>query len=175
MTPEQLKQCAAAMIAFADDRPIQFSRDNEPDVWIDTTSLYRITELPHRPKPEPKTRPWLGAKPVGVGRRISEKLGGRHAMRTIRTAPLPKREAATNAGKLPKWRKRPTRAGWWVLKCGCHWQLIEVTKNRDGSMKALMAGSGYIFKPADMPGRWAGPLKLRRALDAAAPRKDARL
>lgn len=61
LTPYQLRQNAAAMMALADGKPIQFfsndakwedysvADDGEPTDW----HCYQ-----YRPKPEPKTRPW---------------------------------------------------------------------------------------------------------------------
>lgn len=62
LTPEQLKQNAAAMIAFADGKPIQFQ--NEKGEWDNCYTLGGIGLLPHRPKPEPKTRLWNCADDV---------------------------------------------------------------------------------------------------------------
>jgi len=67
LTPEQLKQNAEAMIAFADGKPIQRFHN---DQWSDYNVApggnipYSFVERPMRPKPEPKTRPW--SKPDDV-------------------------------------------------------------------------------------------------------------
>lgn len=55
MTTEQLKQNAAAMIAFADGKPIQYQAC---DKWHDCSGIGQIDSTPHRPKPEPVSRPW---------------------------------------------------------------------------------------------------------------------
>lgn len=65
LTPEQLKQNAAAMIAFAEGKPIQIKLHN--GIWKDddTGNLDGIGDNDeYRPKPEPKTRPW--SKPEDV-------------------------------------------------------------------------------------------------------------
>jgi hypothetical protein len=68
MTNEQLKQNAAAMVAFADGKPIEFQAERDDgtfsDVWRYTSNINNIDRIPHRPKPEPKTRPW--SKPDDV-------------------------------------------------------------------------------------------------------------
>lgn len=56
LTPEQLRLNAAAMVAHADRKPIECYDDE--DGWIDTKNLGGILSIPHRPKPEPKARPW---------------------------------------------------------------------------------------------------------------------
>ena len=56
----QLKQNAAAMIAFADGKPIQFIAANS-DRWVDylhTDMVPDLTNRPFRPKPQPVSRPW---------------------------------------------------------------------------------------------------------------------
>ncbi len=50
LTPEQLKQNAAAMIAFADGKPIQY-QPAEGKNWYHTPSIRHIDERPHRPAP----------------------------------------------------------------------------------------------------------------------------
>ena len=62
LTPDQLKQNAAAMIAFAEGKPIQRKRTD--GVWYDESNIAGMDWLPFRPKPEPKTRPW--SKPDDV-------------------------------------------------------------------------------------------------------------
>ena len=62
----QLKQNAAAMIAFADGKPIQFIAANS-DRWVDylhTDMVPDLTNRPFRPKPQPVSRPW--SKPEDV-------------------------------------------------------------------------------------------------------------
>ena len=66
LTPEQLKQNAAAMIAFADGKPIErlgndgnyytAERGDYPDSERLLSSMARGNVF--RPAPEPKTRPW---------------------------------------------------------------------------------------------------------------------
>ena len=56
----QLKQNAAAMIAFADGKPIQFIPANS-DRWTDYLNAHMMPDFanrPFRPKPEPASRPW---------------------------------------------------------------------------------------------------------------------
>ena len=60
LTIDQLKQNAAAMIAFADGKPIQFIAANS-DRWVDylhTDMVPDLTNRPFRPKPQPASRPW---------------------------------------------------------------------------------------------------------------------
>lgn len=67
LTKEQLRDNAAAMLAFADGKPIQFnpSANNDPDAkWLDTIDLTEIETVWHRPKPQPVSRPW--SKPEDV-------------------------------------------------------------------------------------------------------------
>jgi hypothetical protein len=67
LTKEQLRDNAAAMLAFADGKPIQFnpSANNDPDsIWWDTKDLTYIQTIWHRPKPQPVSRPW--GKPEDV-------------------------------------------------------------------------------------------------------------
>ncbi len=67
MTKEQLRQNAAAMLAFADGKPIQFYMDG---AWRWTSAINRIDVIPHRPTPELNSRPWSLATipdlPIGV-------------------------------------------------------------------------------------------------------------
>lgn len=61
LTPEQLRQNAAAMIAFADEKPIECQRPS--GAWVRTDSLSGIETIPHRPKPwtlpaPPKGKQW---------------------------------------------------------------------------------------------------------------------
>ena len=66
LTIDQLKQNAAAMIAFADGKPIQFIAANS-DRWVDylhTDMVPDLTNRPFRPKPQPVSRPW--SKPDDV-------------------------------------------------------------------------------------------------------------
>ena len=63
---DQLTQNAAAMIAFADGKPIQFIAANS-DRWVDylhTDMVPDLTNRPFRPKPQPVSRPW--SKPEDV-------------------------------------------------------------------------------------------------------------
>ena len=63
---DQLKQNAAAMIAFADGMPIQFIAANS-DKWVDylhTDMMPDFANRPFRPKPQPVSRPW--SKPDDV-------------------------------------------------------------------------------------------------------------
>lgn len=64
MTPEQLRQNAAAMLAFADGKPVQILHEQKG--WIDNPSndLVDIDTIEYRPKPEPVTRHW--SKPEDV-------------------------------------------------------------------------------------------------------------
>jgi hypothetical protein len=67
LTKEQLRDNAAAILAFADGKPIQFnpSANNDPDsIWWDTKDLTYIQTIWHRPKPQPVSRPW--SKPEDV-------------------------------------------------------------------------------------------------------------
>jgi len=66
LTKEQLKQNAAAMISFADGKPIQFI-PVQNDTWQDylhTHMMPDLTNRPFRPKPQPFARPW--SKPEDV-------------------------------------------------------------------------------------------------------------
>ena len=66
LTIDQLKQNAAAMIAFADGMPIQFIAANS-DRWVDylhTDMMPDFANRPFRPKPQPVSRPWI--KPEDV-------------------------------------------------------------------------------------------------------------
>lgn len=60
MTPEQLKQNVAAMIAFADGKPIEYRLLNEElDPWEENADPnFDFSRCEYRPKPEPRTRPW---------------------------------------------------------------------------------------------------------------------
>jgi uncharacterized protein YodC (DUF2158 family) len=61
LTKEQLRDNAAAMLAFADGKPIQFEASAYGEVtqrWFDTSELTGIHNIWHRPKPQPVTRPW---------------------------------------------------------------------------------------------------------------------
>ncbi len=51
MTSEQLRQNAAAMIAFADGKPIEWHPPGSGDKWLETSGLEFIHIYPHRPKP----------------------------------------------------------------------------------------------------------------------------
>jgi hypothetical protein len=67
LTPEQLRQNAAAMVAHSDGKPIQFKRlDDGPNEWRTPLGgeCWNLDTLQYRPKPEPKTRPW--SKPEDV-------------------------------------------------------------------------------------------------------------
>jgi hypothetical protein len=66
LTKEQLRDNAAAMLAFADGKPIQFIASLN-DTWQDylhTDMMPDLTNLPFRPKPQPVSRPW--SKPEDV-------------------------------------------------------------------------------------------------------------
>jgi hypothetical protein len=67
LTKEQLRDNAAAMLAFAEGKPIQFVasgyRATTP-IWADTEELTHIHDIWHRPKPQPVSRPW--SKPEDV-------------------------------------------------------------------------------------------------------------
>lgn len=64
LTPEQLRQNAAAMLAFADGKPIE-SRSLGYTKWHDQYGpLWQFEDTEYRPKPEPKVRPW--SKPEDV-------------------------------------------------------------------------------------------------------------
>lgn len=56
LTSEQLRQNAAAMIAFADGKPIEYQSPSGD--WLFANSISNIDKLAHRPKPEPRVRPW---------------------------------------------------------------------------------------------------------------------
>jgi len=67
LTKEQLRDNAAAMLAFADGKPIQFEASAYGEVtqrWLDTPELTHIHNIWHRPKPQPVSRPW--SKPEDV-------------------------------------------------------------------------------------------------------------
>lgn len=77
LTPEQLKQNAAAMIAFAEGKPIQIKLHN--GIWKDddTGNLDGIGDNDeYRPKPEPKTRPWSKPDEFPVGKVVRHKISG---------------------------------------------------------------------------------------------------
>lgn len=77
------------------------------------------------------------------------------------------RSSAAHGWASLRWHARPTRAGWWILKCKRHWQIIEVYRKRPGrELKCVMAGSGYVFTPGDLPGEWAGPVKPEQLIRA---------
>lgn len=60
MTNEQLRQNAAAMLAFADGKPIEFSTLCVPDSdWMEVIDpAWSFGSYEYRPKPEPVTVPW---------------------------------------------------------------------------------------------------------------------
>jgi hypothetical protein len=65
LTKEQLRDNAAAMLAFADGKPIQFNTSlSEAPRWQDTEDIKDIESIWHRPKPQPVSRPW--SKPEDV-------------------------------------------------------------------------------------------------------------
>ncbi len=67
LTKEQLRDNAAAMLAFADDKPIQYDSSSilsTTPKWLDTNDLTDIEAVWHRPKPQPVLRPW--SKPEDV-------------------------------------------------------------------------------------------------------------
>ena len=67
LTKEQLRDNAAAILAFADGKPIQFDASGYGatiPIWEDTTDLKHIHDIWHRPKPQPVSRPW--SKPEDV-------------------------------------------------------------------------------------------------------------
>jgi hypothetical protein len=67
LTKEQLRDNAAAMLAFADGKPIQFdasSYGSTTPIWADTKALTHIQDIWHRPRPQPVARPW--SKPEDV-------------------------------------------------------------------------------------------------------------
>lgn len=61
LTPEQLKTNAAAMIAHADGKSVQFSSPGNPSKWNDCdgfpTWMFR-DGFQYRPKPDPSPRAW---------------------------------------------------------------------------------------------------------------------
>lgn len=57
LTKEQLLQNADAMRAYAEGRPIEYLSDGGSG-WLLSAGICDIDTIPHRPKPEPKTRPW---------------------------------------------------------------------------------------------------------------------
>ena len=67
LTKEQLRDNAAALLAFADGKPIQFDAScygATTPLWYDTTDLRHIHDIWHRPKPQLVSRPW--SKPEDV-------------------------------------------------------------------------------------------------------------
>ena len=67
LTKEQLRDNAAAILAFADGKPIQYDSSaigSTIPIWADTEDLTEIHIIPHRPKPRPVARPW--SKPEDV-------------------------------------------------------------------------------------------------------------
>lgn len=59
MTPEQLRQNAAAMLAFADGKPVQHRNIDGSSDWKETrVPIWGFDESEYRPKPQPVTRPW---------------------------------------------------------------------------------------------------------------------
>ncbi len=65
LTKEQLRDNAAAILAFADGKPIQYdSSSSETPNWLNTEDLTEIHTIWHRPKPQPSSRPW--SKPEDV-------------------------------------------------------------------------------------------------------------
>lgn len=65
MSPEQLKQNAAAMIAYAEGKPVEVRLDSSGNNWTLTdTPTFDCSAYDYRPKPEPKTVPW--SKPEHV-------------------------------------------------------------------------------------------------------------
>jgi hypothetical protein len=67
LTKEQLRDNAAAMLAFADGKPIQFDASSygaTTPLWYDSTDIRHIHDIWHRPKPQPVSRPW--GKPEDV-------------------------------------------------------------------------------------------------------------
>lgn len=61
LTKEQLRDNAAAILAFADGKPIQFdasSYDATTPRWVDCQDIGHIHDICHRPKPQPVSRPW---------------------------------------------------------------------------------------------------------------------
>jgi hypothetical protein len=84
LTKEQLRDNAAAMLAFADGKPIQFnpSANDDPDpdsIWWDTNDLTYIQTIWHRPKPQPVSRPWSKSEDVPLNCWLrSPKYGNMH-------------------------------------------------------------------------------------------------
>jgi hypothetical protein len=81
LTKEQLRDNAAAMLAFADGKPIQFnpSANDDPDpdsIWWDTNDLTYIQTIWHRPKPQPVSRPWSKSEDVPLNCWLRPKGGG---------------------------------------------------------------------------------------------------
>jgi hypothetical protein len=67
LTKEQFSDNAAAMLAFADGKPIQFDAsgyDATTPSWVDCQDVRHIHSVWHRPKPQPVSRPW--SKPEDV-------------------------------------------------------------------------------------------------------------
>lgn len=62
LTPDQLRQNAAAMIAFADGKPIEWITKAALDVgrgcWAECSNPDWDKDFLYRPKPEPKVRAW---------------------------------------------------------------------------------------------------------------------
>lgn len=61
MNTETLRQNAAAMLAFADGKPIQFrgAHEVDPAKWIAADKpSFDCNAFDYRPKPEPVVRPW---------------------------------------------------------------------------------------------------------------------
>jgi len=85
LTKEQLRDNAAAMLAFADGKPIQFIASLN-DTWQDylhTDMMPDLTNLPFRPKPQPVARPWSKPEDVPLNCWLRHKDGGRGNMYLI--------------------------------------------------------------------------------------------
>ena len=84
LTKEQLRDNAAAILAFADGKPIQFdasSYGSTTQLWYDTTDLRHMHDIWHRPKPQPVSRPW--SKPEDVPLHCWIRLGAGEPERLV--------------------------------------------------------------------------------------------
>ena len=79
LTKEQLRDNAAALLAFADGKPIQFdaaSYGSTTPIWADTKALTHIQDIWHRPKPQPVSRDWSKPEDVPLHCWLRPKGGG---------------------------------------------------------------------------------------------------
>jgi hypothetical protein len=65
LTKDQLRDNAAAMLAFADGKPIEYdSSSGETPSWCGTTDITYIQTIWHRPKLQPVSRTWSAPEDV---------------------------------------------------------------------------------------------------------------